>query len=233
MRWRCVVADPRPFVPTYGAPPPVEECPNLRLLANYAIPAGRALMLRACGPNGEAAHNGFVWPSVPGSVVVCPDWRPEPVCGGGLHGWLHGEGDVGASDFASRIDSLWLVVEVDAATVVEFERKCKVPGGMVVASGKRAEVCGWLAGVLPCRSIVYGTATAGDGGTATAGYGGTATAGDGGTATAGDGGSIAVRWWDGQKGRYRLISADVGENGIEANKPYHVVDGKLVAGKAL
>ena len=72
-----------------------------------------------------------------------------------------------------------------------------------------------------------GTATAGDGGTATAGYRGTATAGDGGTATAGDGGTIAILWWDNKREKYRRAVAEVGENGIEKNKPYFVKNGVL------
>ena len=74
----------------------------------------------------------------------------------------------------------------------------------------------------------YGTATAGDSGTATAGDYGTATAGHHGTATAGNHGSVAFRWWDTSSERYRLVCADIGEKGIEAGKPYYVVDGKIV-----
>jgi hypothetical protein len=78
-----------------------------------------------------------------------------------------------------------------------------------------------------------GTATAGDCGTAIAGYCGTATAGDdgtatvrhGGTAAAGVGGTIQVQWWDGA--RYRVAIGYVGEDGIEPNVAYHVVDGRL------
>ena len=74
-----------------------------------------------------------------------------------------------------------------------------------------------------------GTATAGDHGTAMAGYGGTAMAGDGGTATAGDGGQIRIGWFDGR--RYRTAVGYVGEDGIKANTPYRVVDGKLTEAK--
>jgi hypothetical protein len=70
-----------------------------------------------------------------------------------------------------------------------------------------------------------GTATAGDRGTATAGDRGTATAGHWGTATAGYEGRILVTFWDGN--RCRVAVGYVGEDGIEANVPYHVVNGKL------
>src|ERR1022692_4407475 len=67
-----------------------------------------------------------------------------------------------------------------------------------------------------------GTATAGDSGTATAGNRGTATAGDSGTATAGYSGTLVIKHWDGS--RYRLLVAYVGENGVEANTAYKIVD---------
>jgi hypothetical protein len=81
-----------------------------------------------------------------------------------------------------------------------------------------------------------GTATAGYLGTATAGYRGTATAGDSGTATAGDSGTataglegiIRIREWNEKQSRYRVVTGIIGENNIEANMPYVVVEGKLV-----
>ena len=72
-----------------------------------------------------------------------------------------------------------------------------------------------------------GTATAGDSGTATAGDSGTATAGDSGTATAGEEGIIRILEWDEKHSRYRVLTGIIGENGIEANIPYVVKDGKL------
>ena len=73
----------------------------------------------------------------------------------------------------------------------------------------------------------YGTATAGDYGTATAGFGGTATAGYRGTATAGDYGTLLIRYHHRNSNSYRVAIGIVGENGIEANTPYRVEDGKL------
>lgn len=72
-----------------------------------------------------------------------------------------------------------------------------------------------------------GTATAGDRGRATAGDGGTATAGHYGTAMAGSGGIIQIKHWDGK--RDRILTGYVGENGIEPDVAYRVVDGKFVA----
>jgi len=73
-----------------------------------------------------------------------------------------------------------------------------------------------------------GTATAGDRGTATAGDSGTATAGYRGTATAGLEGVILIKEWDAKQCRYRVVVGVIGENDIEANTPYIVVEGKLV-----
>ena len=47
------------------------------------------------------------------------------------------------------------------------------------------------------------------------------------TATAGNSGTIIVKWRDGARDRFAV--GYVGEDGIEANKPYKVVGGKLVA----
>ena len=78
----------------------------------------------------------------------------------------------------------------------------------------------------------YGTATAGYGGTATAGYRGIATAGyrgiatagDYGTVTAGECGTLMVKYWDNDAEIYRFSIAYVGENGIQANRPYRLDD---------
>jgi hypothetical protein len=78
----------------------------------------------------------------------------------------------------------------------------------------------------------YGTATAGNKGTATAGYKGTATAGDEGTATAGDygtatageGGVICIRYYDSNRGSYRMKVGEIGENGLLPNVAYRLDD---------
>ena len=70
-----------------------------------------------------------------------------------------------------------------------------------------------------------GTATAGARGTATAGARGTATAGDGGTATAGARGSIVIRSWDEANRRRRFTVGYIGEDGLEPDVAYQVVDG--------
>jgi hypothetical protein len=266
---------------------------------------GTVLVLRTCDKDLRS-YGGFQWPAE--GEVVAPDWNSEPVCGGGLHGLLWGEGDGALLNWDE--DARWLVVEVLATEYVSIDGKVKFPRGTVVFCGDRLEATTYLsehggAG----RAIVGGTATAGDGGTATAGYGGTATAGYGGTATAGDGGTatagyggtatagdrgtatagdrgtatagdrgtatagdrgtatagvggtatagyggtatagdggtatagyggtatagyggtVQVRWWDNKAERYRTATGDTGEDGIEPNVAYHVLNGRLVA----
>src|SRR5690606_21953739 len=126
-------------------------------------------------------HGGFLWP-VEG-YVACPDWSPKPRCGYGLHGLLWGEGD--GSLLPWDPDARWLVCEVDARQLGEPSGKVKVPCAWVRNSDDILGATSCVAERAPGRTIVGGTATAGDHGTATAGDGGTATAGDGGTATAG------------------------------------------------
>ncbi len=198
--------------------------------------ATTVLILRTCKAD-MTAHDGFVWPE--SGPVEAPDWDPTPECGHGLHGLLWGCGD--ASSITCP-EGRWLVVEANAADVVDLGGKVKFPRGQVVFVGTRDEASAYLDQhgaadkpvVYATRTAgAYGTATAGDygtavagaGGTATAGYAGTATAGDYGTAVAGDYGEIRIRWFDGR--RYRLAAGYVGEDGIKANTPYRVVDGKL------
>ncbi len=140
------------------------------------------LVLRSSRAGG-LSHSGFRWPMEVGAVVVAPDWDPSPVCGGGLHGWLWGEGDGHLACTAET--AVWHVLEVDASLIVELGGKVKFPRATVAFCGTLDEAVAWLQERAPGRAVVFGTATAGDDGTATAGYSGTATAGDDGTATAG------------------------------------------------
>ncbi len=152
-------------------------------------PEHRALMLRTCNADGTS-RNSFKWPKK--GYVSCPDWDPRPVCGGGLHGLLGGEGAVSLLDWSE--DALWQAVEVDLRTLVIIDdEKVKVPHAYVVATGDRKTVTDLFVEKyphtpIPGAFVIVGNkqqATAGNYGTATAGDRGTATAGDQGTATAG------------------------------------------------
>ena len=155
---------------------------------------GKVLILKTVNAQG-LSHGGFAWPEI-GGEVVAPDWDSTPICGGGLHGALWGEGDGELFDFSS--DAIWLVFEADE--YVNLGGKVKAPRGIVRARGDRESVTAWLAKKRPDASIIggtstagnHGTSTAGDGGTSSAGYRGTATAGAGGTAAAGNEGTAAA-----------------------------------------
>jgi hypothetical protein len=174
---------------------------------------GHVLCLRTCNSD-MTSHGGFRWPE--SGPCEAPDWNPEPICGGGLHGLAWGEG---GSDYLSvDADAKWLVVLADATTLVDIDGdKVKFPRGEVVYCGDRTGATDYIyrnggagkrinygtatagyrgtatAGDRGTATAGYeGTATAGDEGTATAGYRGTATAGDRGTATAGDGGTATA-----------------------------------------
>jgi hypothetical protein len=196
-----------------------------RAKASPVAKPATALVLRTCKAD-MTSHGGFRWPE--SGPVECPDFQPTAECGHGLHGLLWGEGDGGLIDWTER--ARWLVVEVDAATVVDLNGKVKFPRGTVVHCGDRSSATDYL-----YEHGALGRAVTG--GTATAGYGGTATAGDAGTATAGYGGALVIRWWNRTAERYQLSCAIVGENGIKPHAPYRLDDaGKFVevdsAGKA-
>lgn len=232
----------------------------------------KVLVLRTCNAD-MTSYGGFRWPE--SGPVEAPDWDPWPVGGHGLHGLLWGVGGGALLDWSPL--ARWLVVEVEAASVVDLGGKVKFPRGVVVHCGDRLSATQYIVenGADPARVVGY-TATAGDGGTAiagnygtamagnrgaaiagdygtatvgnrgaaiagnygtaTAGYYGTATAGNygiatagnGGTATAGNGGAVVVHHWDARTQRMRLTVGYVGEDGIESDQPYRVMDGKLV-----
>lgn len=176
------------------------------------VPApGHVLVLRACRDDLSSSH-GFTWPK--SGPVAAHDWMPTKECGNGLHGWLWGEGD---ASIAGHLDpftanALWLVVEVDASLVVDLGGKVKFPCGEVVFCGARDEATKYLAE---------------HGGAGKAIISGTATAGDAGTATAGEKGGLVLRIWDGVAGRYRMLVAYVGEDGILPGVAYKATeDGK-------
>lgn len=54
------------------------------------------LVLRACN-NDMSSQKGFVWPT--SGSVEAPDWDKVPLCGNGLHGWLHGHGNGNTSQY--------------------------------------------------------------------------------------------------------------------------------------
>ena len=177
----------------------------------------QVLILRTCKADMTSSH-GFKWPEH--GPVKCDDWNPEPVCGGGLHGLLWGEGD--GSQLNWSPDAKWLVVAVDSNKFVEINDKVKFPSGEVVFCGDRKNATDFIIsnGGKGCVGADisagnWGTATVGYMGTATVGYRGTATAGRMGTATAGNEGiATAGNWGTATAGDGGI--ATVGNEGIAA-----------------
>jgi hypothetical protein len=104
-----------------------------RAVGQLTDKAGRILLLRVCGDNGES-HNGFRWPMTVGAKVTAPDWDPTPRCGGGLHGlpWACG-------DWSLLKGTRWMVFSADPADVVDIDgQKSKVRDARVEHVGTKA-----------------------------------------------------------------------------------------------
>ncbi len=150
------------------------------------------LILRGCKADGTS-KNGFKWPMEVGATATAPDWTTTAECGGGLHGFLHGEGDSSASEYFGP-DCKWMAVE-PVGDVIDLGGKVKFQSGVVRFGGSLQEAANYVLANDPDakgKKVIGGTATAGNYGTATAGNYGTATAGDEGTATAGDEGTATA-----------------------------------------
>jgi len=173
--------------------------------------AGKVLVLRTCNLD-MTSYGGFTYPT--SGLVSAPDWSPQPTCGGGLHGLLWGCGN--GSLLRSEQNAVWMVLEVDASTLVDLDGKVKFPFGDVVYCGDVHAATSYIAERAPATGlpIVGYTATAGDAGTATAGYAG--------TATAGYAGILVFRYWDQDCDRWRLTVGYIGEGGLESGVSYRL-----------
>ena len=162
-------------------------------------------VLRSC-TNKLTSKGGFQWPE--SGMVGCKDWNSNPVCGGGLHGWLRGVGNLSASPYTDPANHKWLVVRVLESDIVRVTEngggKVKFPQGKVVFVGNLKEAVEKLATLedivnLPVIGKVhhtgkhgnsisgdYGHSTSGDYGKSTSGYRGHSTSGDYGQSTSGD-----------------------------------------------
>jgi hypothetical protein len=92
----------------------------------FANEDGEVLILKRI-PQSRKTCNDFEWPSGVGSVVTCPDWRPDTECGGGLHGWPWGFGLGDGCDY-DIISDIWLVVGAkpeDVIGEINGGAKCK------------------------------------------------------------------------------------------------------------
>lgn len=177
--------------------------------SKYKPKLGQVLILKSL-PATLKATNDFQWPEY--GHVEAPDWNEKIECGGGLHGWLWGQGE--AELRCKDEDAKWMVIAAKSAGIINLTGKVKFQSGTVVFCGDRTEAVEIISHFAPPgTNIIFGTATAGDRGTATAGYRGTATAGDSGTATAGLYGFIVIEYYDKSKELYLKKMAFV--DGVE------------------
>ena len=200
----------------------------------------KQLFLRTTDKDGKS-HGGFQWPFEVGATVTAPDWDAKPKCGKGLHGLLDGLGESSHLNFGP--DAIWWIVEVENA--VDLGGKHKFQSCKVVAFGPRHEVTAQLYAMRPgpIHGLVMtggyrATLTGGYRATLTGGYDATLTGGDCATLTGGDyatltGGDYAtltggddatlifLRW---QGGRRRVLTAYVGEDGIQPGVAYRAND---------
>ncbi|WP_341519871.1 hypothetical protein AABC73_15075 [Pseudomonas sp. G.S.17] len=147
-----------------------------------------ALVLRTCYAD-MTSHGGFQWPDEVGAVVTASDWRKDDECGHGLHGWLFGQGDSGASSSIGKPDAKWLVVEVPLPSIVALGGKIKFPSCTIRHIGDKLSATQYLLEheVRAASVAVIGvTLTGGDDSTLTGGYHSTLTGGNHSTLTGGD-----------------------------------------------
>jgi len=163
-------------------------------------------ILRSCRDD-LTSKNNFQYPV--SGMVECDDFDPKPTCGGGLHGFFLGVGNINATMFKDPIKDKWLIIKVLKEDIVEVTEnnggKVKFERGEVVKVGNLYEATKYLSQVedlegLPviggtsinkaANSVAIsgwrGTSTSGYKGFSVSGYHGTSTSGFKGTSTSDD-----------------------------------------------
>ena len=149
------------------------------------------LFLRTCNADGTS-HDGFQWNLEIGGITEAPDWTPEPECGGGLHGLLHGKGNGAYLNLSE--DALWMVCEA-LGPIVDLNRKIKTSKAKTLFVGDRKGATDFLIAYGCNASEVvgafifggdYSTVSGGQDSTVTGGHWSTVTGGQDSTVTGGD-----------------------------------------------
>jgi len=187
--------------------------------------------------NGDGEGEDFVWPSGVGSVVECPDWRPDSKCGGGLHGWPLGFGLGEGCDY-DIIEDIWLVIGAtpeDVCGELEGNAKCKFRVGVIRFEGTFGAAMEFVrSGFAACVKAMskekngdLGKSTvAGDDGKSTVAgnHGQSTVVGDWGRSTvAGDWGKSTVAGNHGQS----TVAGDLGQSTVVGNWGRSTVAGNL------
>jgi predicted regulator of amino acid metabolism with ACT domain len=88
-----------------------------------------AYVVRTCEEGGKS-YKGFQWNLEIGGITACEDWNPDMYCGGGLHGFLNGEGNKGLI-----IGPVWMILEVDDSEIIKHCNKCKFKSAKTIWIG--------------------------------------------------------------------------------------------------
>jgi hypothetical protein len=151
-------------------------------------------VLRVNDAENKSCRKTFQYPKR--GTVTAPDWSPDPVCGGGLHGWENGEGDSSVAEWYD--DGVWLVLKVLESDLVRLGGKVKFKTGTIAHAGTKESATRYIWEKTKAPRIIglvltggdYSTLTGGDRSTLTGGYYSTLTGGDGSTLTGGYGSTL-------------------------------------------
>ncbi len=119
------------------------------------------LVLRTCDSNGQS-FRGFQWPLEVGAIIEAPDWNPEPILEGGLHGLPWGEGS--SNCILKESDTIWMLIAVDnTKDYVEFINGCKFKKGRIAYIGKQEDTIETLQSMVTGNKyIVFARQDGGD-----------------------------------------------------------------------
>jgi len=156
-------------------------------------------VLRVNDAENKSRNKTFQYPKK--GTVTAPDWIPDSVCGRGLHGWESGEGDYSAADWHE--DGVWLVLRVLESDLVRLGGKVKFKTGTIAHAGTKESATRYIWEKTKALRVI------------------------GLVLTGGARSTLCWRVWDGL--RYRLHIRYTGEDGIEPNKAYRLVNGEAVA----
>ncbi len=179
---------------------------------------------------------GFVWPEEIGSVVSCPDWEPDGLCGHGLHGLRPGDNSPGT--WANGLDAVWMVCSYKRLFSVNLQGKVKVPWCMVeyvvdLKDDAPFKVTSWLRERGITEPIYRGHAVVGDDETAKVGCFGKAVSGNYGISIA-DYCGWAIADHGGQATSGQRGFSKVGHEGVATTGDYGTAiagdRGKAIAG---
>ena len=195
------------------------------------------LFLRTCNSDGTS-YEGFQWNLEIGGITEAPDWNPEPECGGGLHGLLHGKGDGENLDHSK--DALWMACEA-LGPIVDIDHKIKTSKAKTLFVGDRkgatdfliasgcnpAEVVGAFITGGDSSKIIgadWSTLTGGDDSIITGGRWSTLTGGRWSTVTGGNWSTLTGGNWSTLKGGdYSIVTG--GDNSIVTGGDWSIATG--------